>query len=329
MPLSDKIRGNALEKTWVVMCPRWESAEHINKPHGWALFKKALEQVGSDYFNSKMDCIVCGNKFSLQQGVSEAFASDVAINDFLYNASERGQLEITVGKLTKIHFAKPFESTPTVILNPYLKHVDAVPGYITASDFVVFSCSNSDEEEKRNIIWHAIGNRASETIPIWRGLLSNAKGHQLGKNYRSEIVELESAFEVFIAEYLGKNLKTKLRQGTIDWLLKLSIEEQIKIGFMELAGHTLAKLYPTEYREWQKSVKEMRDKIVHRGFQATPKQAKDARKATFDLITRADTSSMEHFQIQMKNIGVDGPHLTFGTATGTETQQAIQHGLCF
>ena len=317
-----------MQKTWLVMCPNWQGADHVNKMQGWALFKKAVENIGSDYFSPKIDCVVCGKKFSLQQGVSEAFASDIVINDFRHNSHESGIIEVTVGNLEKIRFMQPFIETPEINLTPYLKQVDAISGYITSVGFAIFTCANDCSlEEKRQITWHASGNRASSPIPLWRMLLSSAKDHQKNKNYRSEIVELESAFEVFIGEYLGKNLRVKLRQETVNYLLKKSIEEQVNIGFTELLGSGLAKLHAIEYSKWQEQVKERRDSIVHRGTSVTGEQAKEARKAVFELIVRIDNSAFEQFQIQMKDIGLDAPNVSFGRSTGTGGQQAIPHGL--
>jgi len=317
-----------LEKTWLVMCPSWQKTEHVNKAQGWALFKKAIEAIGTEYFSPKIDCIVCGKKFSLQQGVSEAFASDIPIHDFRYNSHENGRIEITVGTLTKIQFAKPFLDIPETNITPYLKPVDAVSGYITPEGFVVFSCANGcSVNEKREIVWSASGNRASEPIPIWRLLVSNSKDQQKVKNFRSEIVELESAFEVFISEYLAKNLKTRLRQETIDWILRERTEFQMSIGYRELTGQKMSKQYPVEYGKWNDCVKQVRDRIVHQGITITPEQATDARKAFFNLLTRIDNATMEQFQIQMNEIGIDGPRYSFGMARGTGKQQAIQHSL--
>jgi hypothetical protein len=298
------------------MCPDWQNPNHINKAQGWALFKEALEKVDTDYFSPNITCIMCGQKFSLQQGVSEAFSSDIVIDNFCHNSNENGTVEITVGNLTKIQFQEPFLDIPEINLTPYLKSVDAVSGYITPTGFAIFSSANVClMEEKRQIIWHASGNRASAPIPLWRQLLSSAKGHQKNKNYRSEVVELESAFEVFIGEYLGENLKVKLRQETVNYLLKKSIEEQLSIGFMELSGNGLSKTYSVEYGKWQDKVKELRDSIVHRGTSVTSEQAKEARKAVFDLIVRIDNSAFMQFQIQMKDIGLNSPHMSFGTVT--------------
>ncbi len=312
------------------MCPDWQSANHINKAQGWALFKNAIENIGTDYFGPNIDCIVCGKKFSLQQGVSEAFASDIVINDFRHNSHESGKVEVIVGNLTKIQFIQPFLDIPEINLTPYLnlKPVDVVSGYITSEGFAIFSSADTCSiGEKCQITWHASGNHASAPIPLWRMLLSSAKEHQKSKNYRSEIVELESAFEVFVGEYLGKNLQVKLRQETVNWFLKRSIEEELQIGFIELNGTPLKKLHEIPYRAWVTKVKQLRDAVVHQGINVTAEQAKVARKAVFDLIVKIDNSTFEQFQIQMADIGVDAPHSSFGRFTGTGKRQAIAHNL--
>jgi hypothetical protein len=310
-----------LEKTWLVMCPNWQKPEHTNKAQGWALFKKVIEAIDTDYFSPKIDCIICGKKFSLQQGVSEAFASDIVIDHFRHNSYESGKIEIVVGSLTKIQFTKPFLDIPEINITPYLKPVNAVSGYITSEGFVIFSSANGCSiNEKRQITWHASGNRASAPIPLWRLLLSSSKEHQKMKNLRSEIVELESAFEVFFSEYLAKNLKTRLRQKTIEWILKNRIESQMTIGYRELTGQNIRIQYPIEYSKWQNCVKNVRDRIVHQGMMITSEQAINARKAFFNFLTRLDNTTMEHFQIQMNKTGIDGPRLSFGMATITGTQ---------
>lgn len=158
-----------MEKTWLVMCPNWKTQEHINKAQGWALFEKALEAIGTDYFSPKIDCITCGKKFSLQEGVNEAFASDIVIDDFRYNSHERGTAEVSIGKLTKIDFKEPFLDIPEVNLTPYLKPANAVASYVTLKGFAIFSCANGcSVMEKRQINWRASGNRAPITIPLWR-----------------------------------------------------------------------------------------------------------------------------------------------------------------
>lgn len=311
------------------MCPSWRDSKHTNKAQGWALFRKAISAISADCFSPRVDCITCGKKFSLQQGVSEAFSSDIVIDDFRHNSHENGMAEVTVGRLTKIHFKKPFLDVPEVNLTPYLKPVNAVTGYTTQTGFAIFSCANACSiGEKCQIGWHASGNRASKAIPLWRQLLSSAKDQQKRRNFRSEIVELETAFEVFSDEYIARSLTARLRQETVDWLLKKqSIEEKLSVCFRELTGTTLPKLHSTEYNKWQQFVKNKRDSIVHKGSKITPEQARNARKATFDLLTRIDNSTMEHFQIQMDDIGTDGPHFTFGIGKGTGTQQTIQHCL--
>lgn len=142
------------------------------------------------------------------------------------------------------------------------------------------------------------------------------------KDFRSELVDLESAFEVFIDEYLGKHLKNKPREETAGWILKRSIEEKLKIGFMELTGKSLSETKPKAYGRWQRGVKELRDSVVHRGASVTDEQAREARDAVLDLMTRINPNTIDYFQIQVKEIRLKHPSVTFGTATIKGTKQA-------
>ena len=64
------------------MCPKWENQGHENKAHGWSLSQNDIDQVKNSYLDPIIECIVCGNKFSLQQGIKEAISSDNLINIF-------------------------------------------------------------------------------------------------------------------------------------------------------------------------------------------------------------------------------------------------------
>lgn len=305
-----------MASTWIVICPDWKNKSHFNKAHGWGLSYNDLSIVGNRYSDQNIDCIVCHKKFSLQQGVKEAFSSDIpfVINDFQFNAQETEETEVNVGQLKIIKFIEPFEDVPEVYLTPYGKHVACVSGGITNSGFVIFSSHSGTEGETGKIRWVAYGNRAYAAIPIWRKLISTSKEHQLRKDYRQELVDLESAFEVFVGEYLGKNLKTKLRDTTIDWILKRSIEEQLKIGFVEAIGNTMSGLHPDVYKNWQTNVKELRDSVVHRGVSISIEQAREARGAVFDFLFKIDPAIINYFQISMEKITQEGPCCTFGAA---------------
>jgi hypothetical protein len=302
----------------MVMCPNWKNEKHVNNPQGWSLSQKDLVQVGNNFFAPSIECIVCHDKFSLQQGVKEAFLSDIpfVINDFQYNAREDGKVEVVVGQLKTIEFATPFEDIPKIYLTPYLKPVACVPGAITNSKLTIFSCASDSgvQGETREINWAAYGNRNYGAIPIWRKLISSSKEHQLRKDFKPELVDLESAFEVFVGEYLGKNLRSKLRRETVDWMLKRSIEEQLKIGFIELTGKSLSELQPVAYEKWQIHVKELRDSVVHRGAFVSDEQAIAGREAVFDLLTRIDPTAINYFQISLEKIREEHPNFTFGTA---------------
>jgi len=129
------------------------------------------------------------------------------------------------------------------------------------------------------------------------------------------LVELESAFEVFVSEFLGRSLRSKLRGETINWLLKRSIEEVLKVGFTELTGRPLSKLEPEAYARWQRSVKELRDFIVHRGAFVSDEQAREAREAVFDLMTRIDPKTIDYFAVEVEKVRSKHPNMSFGTAT--------------
>lgn len=298
--------------TWIVMCPKWESQEHENKPHGWSLSQKDIDKVKNSYLDPVIECIVCGNKFSLQQGVKEAFSSDIVADIFRYNAREFGKTEIVVGQLNNVKFSEPFEDIPQVYLTPIGKPANIIPGKIINSQFSIFSSDSGTERESREIQWIAYGNRDYAAIPIWRKLLSNSKRHQLLKDFRSELVELESTFEVFIGEYLGKNLNQKFNDKTVNWILKLGIEQKLNMGMTELKGKSLNELEPDAYKKWKNSVKELRNSIVHRGTSVDEKQAHEARKAMFDLMTKIDPMIIDNFRIQFQKIELDRPGMTFG-----------------
>lgn len=297
------------------MCPKWKNQEHENKLHGWSLSQKELDKVKNSYLDPVIECIFCGNKFSLQQGIKEAISSDTTADIFRYNSREDGKTEIVIGQLKTIKFAEPFEDTPQVYLTPIEKSASTIPGWITNNQFSIFSSDSGTEGGSREIQWTAYGNRAYAAIPIWRKLLSNSKRYQLLKDFRSELVELESSFEVFIGEYLGKNLRKKFNDETVSWILKLGIEQKLKIGITELKGKSLKELEPDAYQKWKNSVKELRDSVVHRGTFVNEGQAREAREVVFDLMTKIDPTIIDNFRIQFEKIELDRPNIAFGTAT--------------
>lgn len=279
------------------MCPRWKDQKHINNVQCWTLSGKDLVKVKNQYFDPLIDCPVCGKKFSLQEGLKEAFSSDnpFIIHDFQSNAFEHGMVKIQIGHLKIVKFIEPFDNAPKIYLTPYKKPVAAVPAYVTKDQFSIFSSDSGTGDQTGEIGWGAFGNRNRVPIPIWRELLASSKEHQLRKAFKQEVVDLESAFEVFIGEYLGKNLKGILKDELIDWIFKFSIEEQLRAGFIALTGKPLHNLQPKCYTEWQRNVKELRDGIVHRGSSVNDEQARVAREAAFEIVTRTDPTTINYF----------------------------------
>jgi hypothetical protein len=158
--------------TWIVMCPKWQNPDHTNKMHSWTLSKEELFNIENQYFDSLIDCIICGHKFSLQEGLKEAFSSDnpFIIHSFQYNDNEHGRVEIQIGQLKTIKFAKPFENAPRIYLTPYKKPVAAVPGSITKEQFSIFSSDSGTGDQTREIGWAAFGNRKFKRASAWKEL---------------------------------------------------------------------------------------------------------------------------------------------------------------
>jgi hypothetical protein len=298
-----------MEKTWVVMCPNWADEIHVNKRSGWSLLKKEIKNIGTEIFEQKIICQVCGLKFSLHEGVREAFTSDIALQHFLYNSNERGAIDAEGGKSVRIKFVMPFEDVPTVQFTPTF-HVQVAAGYVSPDAFTMLCNSVAGSQKKGVIGWSALGHRFEQNIPIWRTLLTSSKENQLRKNFRSEIVELEAAIEVFIGECFGKTFGAKLSQKTIEQMLNFSVEQQMKIAFREVRGKTLEQLCPKEYANWQKHVNTVRNDIVHRGLKPSKEQAKNARRSTFELLVKADNSALDAFQVNINQL----QRIVFGIA---------------
>ncbi len=290
-----------MHKTWVVFCPSSNDSVHTNRSSGWSLSTSELKRIENDYYAKRLKCQSCGNSFSLWEGVGAfyVFSDSLMADFFIHNGRERGVIDVDVGKAVRLSFANPFEDTPRVNVTPQFD-VYAAPTMIGKQGFTLLTCFGGKGESIGKISWFASGTRREEVAPIWRGLLSNAKEHQLAKNYRSEIVELDSAFEVFVGEYLSNNLKEMFAQEIITWVLNQhNIGEPLEIGFILLNGKPLEKLYSEEYHVWKKHVRKKRNDIVHRGLGATKKDAEDARKATFDIMTKIDNSVLPQFQVEL------------------------------
>jgi len=301
------------------MCPNWNKNVHDNKAHGWLLSQKTIETVRSRVFDNLIECIVCKQNFSLQRGLKETFISDnpFAIHHFRCNAEESGKTRVTTGQLRIIEFSQPFDDIPTVYLGPYgSKPAPMVPGWVTTKGFSIFSCQPRDDKVLTvEVSWSAYANRDYGAIPIWRKLLSSSKEHSLRKDFRSELVELESSFEVFIDEYLRTHLPTRgIREATVRWILKHSVEEKLKVGFRELTGASLSEIHPEIHGKWQREVKELRDAVVHRGTNVTNRQVQNARGIVFDLLSRIEPKTIDFFAIRSEKIGLEHPSASFGTA---------------
>jgi len=101
-----------------------------------------------------------------------------------------------------------------------------------------------------------------------------------------QVVTAETAFELFVDDFLSTRLK--LKPNTIRWVQKRSIEEKVSVWYGEAMGQGLPTQFRQEYSQWQRDAKEVRDSIVHRRYQTTLQQGKAAFEAVLCLISRMD-----------------------------------------
>jgi hypothetical protein len=325
-----------METTWLVMCPDWKNEHHFNKAQGWSLSKCTLKKVGQNYSDPLIECISCGKSFSLKEGLTQAFVSDVdfAIHHFRCNTEYSGTVLIKACQIETIMFPHPFESPPNVYLTPH-GPIHIVPGNVTVKGFNIFSGirfgdSDAHALKECKVNWSAFGNSGEVDISTWRRLLASSKNDQLRKDFRLEIVNLESCFEVFVSDYLRPILINKgIRKETVQWMLKHRIDLILSVAFREATGQTISQIFPDIYRRWSQNVKELRDSVIHEGVIPTEKQTEEACEIIFKFIMAIDPSIIEELKIRLENVREDRPNMVFGTATikAGSKEAKVVHGL--
>ena len=107
-----------LSMPWIVTCPNWQSIDHKNTFHSWRVSDSETSNIGNRFFEELIQCKVCKQKFSLQEGLKESFSIDhpFVIHDFQFNYQEIGSEEIKIGEMKKIQFTQAFEDTPQIYL---------------------------------------------------------------------------------------------------------------------------------------------------------------------------------------------------------------------
>jgi len=253
-------------------------------------------------------CVECGNEFDILDGISEVITSD---NPFIQytlrsNFSILGTSEITLGQLKEVDLKEKLDEIHRIFLTPI--STAPYPVFCEAinrggSRFAILSSKLKDLPYPDNIQigWVVYGNKQGFDIPLWRKLLSNAKGYEINGDFRMAIVELETAFEIFIVEYLRKGLKDKYSPNVLEHLFQhfKRVEDELTILFEIATGKTLRQILkeanqPKLYSKWQQHVKEKRDRTVHRGENIEEKEFKEGFKSVFKIILLLDPEALNY-----------------------------------
>jgi hypothetical protein len=285
---------------WSVTCPNWVSSLHNNTYHSWALKPEELISVGNDLKAPKITCQVCQKSFSLIEGVRESFVSEhtFLIHDFQSNSVHSGMIRGKVGLAVKVTFPKPFDLKPDVYITPTTPTSIATSNVNPTGFYLHASKLKENESDEFECGWSAFGTINDMTIPLWRKLITNAKNAQLRHDYRLQLVELETAFELFAFDYVLNSLQSKgIREETIKWISRRNIDELLSVWFQEATGNKASVLFAQIHSKWFNAVKNLRDGVVHHGVNVTREQVQEARGAVFDYMIAINISTIDQFRV--------------------------------
>jgi len=253
-----------------------------------------------------LTCIKCEYKFDILDGVSEIITADNPFIQYTLRSNHAlvGLSEIVPGQAKTVHLKDVFSEIHKIFLTPaggqliYCK-----PEKIGNSGFLIMSSKLEGRQypEEIQVSWIVYGNKRGVETPLWRQILSNAKGYEIDKDYRMEIVELETAFEVFLTEYLKLRLEQKCAGNVVETIFKhiRRMDDVTADIFKVTTGQKLRDMLrngnrPKLYANWKKYVKEQRNRILHRGFKVDKAQAKKAFETIFKIILFLEPKSLEY-----------------------------------
>lgn len=230
----------------------------------------------------------CGKRFSLSQGVMNLLSSDNPFPAYLIRSSwhEGGNVKTQVGQARKVRFKRPPRRVLGVFLRAHRK-AKVEPTGVTKKGFTIISSKLAGHKGKSvTTNWNAFGEAKGHRAVPWRQALADSKGYELGKDSDMQVIAAETAFELFLDDFLAIHLK--LRPNTIRWIQKRTIEEKASVWYGEAMGQSLPTQFRQEYSQWQRYSKESRDSIVHRRSKTNLRQGRAAFRAVLGLISKID-----------------------------------------
>jgi Tfp pilus assembly protein PilF len=248
------------------------------------------------------------------------------IQYFANNTIQSGDVDVRLGWIRPVRFPKPFAKQPTVYITMFDESVEAVAGQVNTQGFRIFTGrSLVATKAEYQVSWNAFGTIEDKSIPIWRKMISIAKNDQLRADFRLELVNLESAFEIFVSQYLRPLLeKNGIIGDRLDWVLRRGIERKMSKWFKEATGQEAREWYGSLHERWKTDAKDLRNAVVHHGETVDQEKAKKARSVIIDYILSIDARSVEYFMIKVsKNIMQKKPVEVFGVGNVTAGTNSV------
>lgn len=274
-----------------------------NCGNSWSLHEEELNGISR---SQSLRCRDCGKVFNFLDGVNAFIMPD---NIFLQyqirsNHAVFGKVKISIGQMHRVFLRGEFSRIHRVFLTPEC----TVPFWCEPlihgnSGFLVISSKDkrSQPPDTVEVSYLVFGNKHEFETPLWRELLSDAKGHEMNGSYRAAVVELETCFEVFLVDYIKPKLTERFSDKIVEKLFQdlRRIEDRTNLAFALATGKTLKETLSDAgraglYADWSNKVKEKRDRIVHRGEKAKSEEARSAFEVVFKIIACLCPASLKY-----------------------------------
>ena len=106
--------------------------------------------------------------------------------------------------------------------------------------------------------------------------MMNAHFHLQNWNWNIAIIEVETAFEVFInSKIRDYYLKNNFSESKVENIMMCGLKNLIEHHLPKVTGKLFSK-GQADYDNWSLNTNEMRNQVVHNGYESTEQEAKKA-----------------------------------------------------
>lgn len=236
-----------------------------------------------------------GHKFSFSDAISKAAGTQHVFQNLMFvsDAIFVGRETTQVGKLSTIklpdnvrklnyvtitpHFIPGYRSfaVPWGVNDPYFSHENIDSFHVLTSVAPIEGETSVDFPKTVTFEWAAYA--VQEQCPAWKELLHRAKHSERIRDYRTAVIEADSAFETFVTEILAQKLN------------EMGIPPKIVTRILDHRGEKMSwveGLFPKFRRsDWNKKVAEPRNKAMHKGDEIKESEASECFKAIFEFLS--------------------------------------------